>query len=120
MSFQSTPCDPVHKRVETVGKIRPHVKAKIVDGQGKVVDIKQPGEILVSGYLLQKGYAVVYVFMDIELILLRYWNNEEQTRLVMKTDDNGTVWMHTGDEGIMDEEGYLKGVSVSMQRYDFL
>lgn len=39
----------------------------------------------------------------------RYWNDEEQTRSVMKTDANGTLWMHTGDEGIMDEEGYLRG-----------
>lgn len=43
------------KRVETVGKVLPHVKAKIVDLQGQVVPVNTPGEILVSGYVLQKG-----------------------------------------------------------------
>jgi hypothetical protein len=26
----------------------------------------------------------------------------------MKKDERGTLWMHTGDEGIMDGEGYLQ------------
>jgi hypothetical protein len=26
----------------------------------------------------------------------------------MKKDEEGTLWMYTGDEGIMDEEGYLR------------
>ena len=50
-----------------------------------------PGELLVSGYNLQKGY----------------WGDEEQTRRVMVKDDKGALWMHTGDEAIMDEDGYL-------------
>ncbi|KAI0646510.1 acyl-CoA synthetase [Trametes meyenii] len=92
VSFQTTPDDPVIKRVETVGRILPHVKAKIVDVQGQVVPVNEPGEILVSGYLVQKGY----------------WEDPEQTARVMVPDEEGTVWMHTGDEGIMDEKGYLR------------
>ena len=26
----------------------------------------------------------------------------------MKKDEKGTLWMHTGDEGVMDEEGYVR------------
>lgn len=83
------------KRVETVGKAHPHVKAKIVDKDGNIVPVGTPGELLVSGYLVQKGY----------------WNDEEQSASVMKTDEHGVLWMHTGDEGIMDEEGYLRSTS---------
>ena len=97
MSFQSTPDDPVIKRVETVGRVMPHVRAKLVDPVGRIVPVGTPGELLVSGYLLQKGY----------------WNDEVQTEQVMKRDEEGTLWMHTGDEGIMDEEGYLRSSSQS-------
>ncbi|RPD78859.1 acyl-CoA synthetase [Lentinus tigrinus ALCF2SS1-7] len=92
ITFQTTPDDPIIKRVETVGKILPHVRAKVVDLEGQVVPVGKPGELLVAGYPLQKGY----------------WNDEEQTKRVMQRDAEGTMWMHTGDEGIMDEEGYLR------------
>ncbi|TFK91631.1 acyl-CoA synthetase [Polyporus arcularius HHB13444] len=92
VSFQTTPDDPIMKRVETVGRVLPHVRAKVVDLEGQVVPVGKPGELLVAGYPLQKGY----------------WNDEEQTRRVMQRDAEGTLWMHTGDEGIMDEEGYLR------------
>ena len=59
VSFQTTPSDPVTKRVETVGKVHPHVKAKVVDAEGKVVPIGTPGEVCVTGYLLFKGYVAV-------------------------------------------------------------
>ncbi|KAJ7151137.1 hypothetical protein C8R46DRAFT_1358051 [Mycena filopes] len=96
VSFQTTPADSLLKRVETVGKVQPHVKAKLVDAAGNIVPVGTPGEICVAGYLLQKGY----------------WGDEAQTREVMRADPvDGTLWMHTGDEGVLDEEGYLRIVS---------
>jgi acyl-CoA synthetase (AMP-forming)/AMP-acid ligase II len=35
----------------------PAVKSKIIDPNGKVVDIGKPGEICIAGYLLQKGWV---------------------------------------------------------------
>ena len=40
--------------------------------------------------------------------MVRYWEDEGQTESVMRRDEEGTLWMYTGDEGIMDEQGYLK------------
>ena len=36
-----------------------------------------------------------------------YWDNEEKTNEVMIRDEEGRLWMITGDEGSMDKDGYL-------------
>jgi len=89
-SFMSYTDDPVEKRLCTVGKILPHTKAKIVDGKGELVQIGTRGELLVSGFQLQKGY----------------WRNPKQTAEAMERDDDGCLWMRTGDEAVFDDEGY--------------
>ncbi|KAF9266062.1 acetyl-CoA synthetase-like protein [Marasmius fiardii PR-910] len=91
VSFQTTPDDALIKRVETCGKVQPHVRAKIIDPNGDVVPVGKPGELCVAGYLLQKGY----------------WEDPEQTKKVMKRDEEGTLWMHTGDEAVLDQDGYM-------------
>lgn len=87
MSFTD---DPVQKRLTTVGKILPHTRAKIVDSKGNVVPVGTRGELLVSGFQLQKGY----------------WRNSEKTAEALQTDDEGCLWMRTGDEAVFDNEGY--------------
>ncbi|CAE6467343.1 unnamed protein product [Rhizoctonia solani] len=32
----------------------------------------------------------------------------KQTSIVMRSDEEGTLWMHTGDQAVIDREGYLK------------
>ncbi|KAL0576077.1 hypothetical protein V5O48_005905 [Marasmius crinis-equi] len=92
VSFQTTPEDPVIQRVETCGRVQRHVKAKVIDIEGNIVPVGKPGELCIAGYLVQKGY----------------WEDEEQTKKVMNKDESGTLWMHTGDEVILDEEGYIR------------
>lgn len=88
VSFQSHVDDPVDKRVGTVGRIHPHAKAKIVDQDGNVVARGTQGEILTSGYLVMQGY----------------WDDDAMTANSIDRDG----WMHTGDLGTLDEDGWLR------------
>lgn len=96
VSAMTTTDDPVAKRIETVGRLLPHVEAKIVDplDRSHVCDVGERGELVVSGYLVMKGY----------------WGDAERTAEVLVPDleDPSKVWMHTGDEASMDEQGYVK------------
>ncbi len=88
VSFLTRPEDSVDRRVSTVGTVLPHVEAKIVDpATGQTAPTGMPGEVCTRGYLVMRGY----------------WENPEATAEAV--DPAG--WMHTGDLGTMDEEGYL-------------
>ncbi|MBT8091471.1 MAG: AMP-binding protein [Gammaproteobacteria bacterium] len=82
------PDDPIEKRVETVGRAVPWVEIKLIDNEGRVVPIGEKGEVCTRGYS----------------VMLGYWGDAEQTR---ETIDEAR-WLHSGDLGIMDEDGYLK------------
>ncbi|MBV9375795.1 MAG: AMP-binding protein [Alphaproteobacteria bacterium] len=85
-SFASATDDPIERRVSTVGRILPHVEAKVVDAEGRIVPRGTAGELLTRGYL----------------VMLGYWEDEEKTREAI--DEAG--WMHTGDLATIDDEGY--------------
>ena len=86
VSFQSHVDDPLEKRVSTVGRIHPHVEVKVVDADGNTVPVGQSGELCTRGYSVMKGY----------------WEDEEKTAEAIDAEG----WMHTGDLGVIDAEGY--------------
>jgi fatty-acyl-CoA synthase len=87
VSFQSGIDDPADRRVSTVGRILPHVEAKVVDpATGCIVPQGTTGELLTRGYLVMPGY----------------WENEAATREAI----DSARWMHTGDLATIDSEGY--------------
>lgn len=88
VSHATEPDDALDKRVGTVGKPCPHLETKVVDDNNRVVAIGEKGEICSRGYAVMRGY----------------WDDEEKTR---ETIDEGG-WLHSGDIGIMDDEGYVR------------
>ncbi|PYH97901.1 acetyl-CoA synthetase-like protein [Aspergillus ellipticus CBS 707.79] len=89
ITFCTSLHDAPDNRAGNVGQVMPHVRAKIVNLRGRTLGRGERGELCISGYALQKGYL----------------NNKVKTSEVMKTDEEGTVWMHTGDECIVDTSG---------------
>jgi fatty-acyl-CoA synthase len=85
-SFASATDDPIERRVSTVGRILPHVEAKVVDAEGRIVPRGMAGELLTRGYL----------------VMLGYWEDDEKTRDAI----DAAGWMHTGDLATIDDEGY--------------
>jgi fatty-acyl-CoA synthase len=86
VSFQSTPDDPLERRVTSVGRVHPHVEVKIVGRDGRVVPRGTAGELCTRGYSVMQGY----------------WNEPERTREVL----DAAGWMHSGDLAMLDEQGY--------------
>ena len=83
VSAMTTTDDPLEKRIDSVGRLLPHVEAKIVDPKDrtKLLPIEARGELAVSGYLVMK----------------KYWGASDRTAEVMLPDESGKVWMHVGN-----------------------
>ena len=77
----------LNRLASSIGRPLPDVEVKIVDEQGRVLAPFQVGEILARGLRIMSGY----------------WGEEEKTKQVLTEDG----WLRTGDQGWMDEAGYI-------------
>ena len=79
------------RKLGSVGKPIPTLLAKTVNERNETLQPHEKGEIALGGPCIMKGY----------------YENAGATQAVIKTDDNGIRWLHTGDLGYLDEEGNL-------------
>jgi fatty-acyl-CoA synthase len=88
VSTQTRADDSLELRVSSVGRVHPHLEIKVVDPEtGLTLPRGEPGELCTRGYS----------------VMLGYWDEPEKTAQVI----DSARWMHTGDIGIMDADGYL-------------
>jgi fatty-acyl-CoA synthase len=88
VSTQTGADDPLERRVSTVGRVHPHVEVKIIDPEtGVTLPRGEPGELCTRGYS----------------VMLGYWNEPDKAAEAI----DKARWMHTGDLGVMDADGYV-------------
>ncbi len=73
---------------KTSGRAIPGVEVRIVDSDGRALPADEPGEIVVRGYTVMKGY----------------FEADDETRKAIDRDG----WLHTGDVGSLDARGYIR------------
>lgn len=78
--------DLIYKKAGSVGKGIPGVTLRVVKDDGADTKPGEIGEIIASGGNIMKGY----------------WNNEEETKSVIRDG-----WLYTGDMAVTDEDGYI-------------
>jgi fatty-acyl-CoA synthase len=99
VSLQTRSDDTIEQRVSTVGRVGPHIEVKIVDPvTGLTVPRGEPGELCTRGYS----------------VMLGYWEQAEKSAGAEPAERpyrlgpiDAARWMHTGDIGVMDSEGYV-------------
>ena len=73
-------------RLRSVGRPTPAVELRVVDADGQSLAPGQMGEVVTRGDFVMAGY----------------WNKPEATAAAIRDG-----WLHTGDAGYLDEDGYL-------------
>ena len=80
-------------KIGSVGLPLPDVDVKIVDADKGESELStgQVGEIIIRAPQLMEGF----------------WQNPQETAIALRAHGNEGVWLHTGDLGYLDEDGYL-------------
>jgi acyl-CoA synthetase (AMP-forming)/AMP-acid ligase II len=84
----SKPDDDFDHIATTVGVPLPGFEVRTVDQSGRDAPVSEPGEILVRGDTVTRGYL----------------DDPQATATAIDTDG----WLHTGDLGAFDRDGYLR------------
>jgi long-chain acyl-CoA synthetase len=81
------------KKIGSIGMPLPDVRVRIVDAEDGRTDkpVGEVGEIVINAPQLMRGY----------------WNRPDETREMLRTDENGERTLYTGDLGYMDNDGYI-------------
>lgn len=81
------------KKIGSIGMPLPDVEARIADPESgdRMLPTGEVGEVLIRAPQLMQGY----------------WQNPEETAGVLQVHGEGGPWLHTGDLGYMDEDGYI-------------
>ncbi|GMK46771.1 long-chain-fatty-acid--CoA ligase [Paenibacillus glycanilyticus] len=74
------------RKIGTIGMPFPDTVAAIFSPEGKPLPAREVGELVIRGPQVMKGY----------------WNNPEESEVVLRDG-----WLHTGDLGYMDEDGFF-------------
>lgn len=80
------------RKPASIGLPMPDTDMKIVDLETGIRELPlgEEGELCVSGPQVMKGY----------------WKRPDETALALRTDEDGVVWLHTGDIARIDEDGF--------------
>ena len=75
------------RRLRSVGKVLDDVTIQVCGPDGTILAPDTPGEVWLQTFRAMDGY----------------WGAQEKTRVTIDTEG----WVHTGDMGYLDDEGYL-------------
>ena len=81
-----SPADHAAGQLRSAGRAAPHAEVRVVDADDAEVPRGVVGEIVCRGGHVMQGY----------------WNKPEETAAALRGG-----WMHTGDGGYLDDDGYL-------------
>jgi fatty-acyl-CoA synthase len=92
VSTQTGAGDDLEHRTATVGSVHPHVEIRVAgvggDDLGRTLPRGEPGEFQTRGYS----------------VMLGYWQEPEKTAEAI----DAARWMHTGDQAVMTDDGYVR------------